>query len=343
MREKEMFRAYAALKARDPLQPWEYSPLPLGRGDVEIRITHNGLCHTDIHMVNNDWGISSYPLVPGHEVIGTVTELGDDVTTLKVGDRVGFGWIRDSCRECDQCLQGNENICRAGHKGLIVGNYGGFAEKLRAPAAFAYKIPEAIDSASAAPLLCAGITVYAPLRTYIKHPGMKVGVIGIGGLGHMAVKFANAMGSQVTAFSTSPNKAKEAKELGAHEFYVWDKTQEIKKLAATQDIIINTAPADIDWNLAFELLANNGVLCLVGIPTTTITLPVTSLVFGQKVLAGSIVGGRRFIREMLDFAAVCGIKPMVETMPLSKINEAIKKVLDNKARYRMVLTADSSV
>jgi len=336
---QSIFKAYAALKAGEPLQPWEYEPAPLGKGEIEIQVTHNGLCHTDIHMRDNDWGVSNYPLVPGHEVVGVVTEIGDDVTSLAPGDRVGFGWIRDSCRQCDHCIRGEENICRDGYTGLILGHHGGFADKLRAPADFAYKIPDALDSASAAPLLCAGITVYTPLRTYMTHSAMTVGVIGIGGLGHMAVKYAKAMGAEVTVFSTSPDKEAEAKEFGAHHFHIWENVDEMKNASSSQDLIINTAPSDINWETALNLVGNNGTLCIVGLPTSSITIPVPSLVFGQKAVAGSIVGGRRFMREMLDFSAVHNITPMIETMPLRDVNEAMDRVAANKARYRVVLTA----
>ncbi len=336
------FMGYASLKSGEALQPWEYEPEPLGRGDIEIRVTHNGLCHTDIHMRDNDWGVSQYPLVPGHEVVGFISKIGEDVTSLQIGDRVGFGWIRDACRHCDHCLQGEENICREGYSGLIVGHHGGFSDFLRAPADFAYKIPEALDSTSAAPLLCAGITVYTPLRTYIKHPAAKVGVIGLGGLGHLAVKFARAMGAVVTVFSTSADKEAEARAFGAHHFCQWGQAEDMARHKNSLDLIINTAPTAIDWDVAFGLLGNNGVLCLVGIPTSTVTLPVMPLVFGQKSLVGSIVGGRRFMVEMLALAAEHQIKPMVETMPISQINEAIDKVLANKARYRIVLTNEKS-
>jgi len=339
MSEKTKFKAYAASKVGERLQPWEYEPAPLGKKEIEIRITHNGLCHTDLHMRDNDWGISRYPLVPGHEVVGVVTQVGEEVTSLTVGDRAGFGWIRDACRQCDHCLQGEENICRDGYTGLILGHHGGFADKLRAPADFAYKIPDALDSASAAPLLCAGITVYTPLRTYMTHSAMKVGIIGVGGLGHLAIKFAKAMGAEVTAFSTSPDKEAEAKEFGAHHFQVWDNAEDMTKASGNQDLIVNTASSDIDWETALNLVGNNGTLCLVGLPTSSITIPVTSLIFGQKKIAGSLVGGRRFIREMLDFSAVHNITPMVETMPLSQVNEAMDKVAANQARYRIVLTS----
>ena len=330
------FQAYASLKPGEKLQPWEYEPAPLGNNDVEIAVTHNGLCHTDIHMRDNDWNVSKFPLVAGHEVVGNVTQIGAEVTSIKIGDRLGFGWISNSCRVCDACLRGEENICRQGYKGLIVGNHGGFANKLRACADFGYKIPDNLDSASAAPLLCAGITVYNPLRTYIKYPGAKVGVLGIGGLGHLAIKFAEAMGAEVTAFSTSYDKEAEAKEFGAHYFYNWKNT-EIKAASGTLDLLLCTVSSEIDWNKAFGLLANNGVLCLVGLPVSTLNIPLLPLVFGQKAIAGSVVGGRRFMKEMLEFAAIHQIKPMIETIPISQINAAMDRVVANKARYRIVL------
>jgi uncharacterized zinc-type alcohol dehydrogenase-like protein len=331
------FQAYASLKPGEKLQPWEYEPAPLGSNDVEIAVTHNGLCHTDIHMRDNDWNVSKFPLVAGHEVVGNVTQIGAEVTSIKIGDRLGFGWISNSCRVCDACLRGEENICRQGYKGLIVGNHGGFANKLRACADFAYKIPDNLDSASAAPLLCAGITVYNPLRTYIKYPGAKVGVLGIGGLGHLAIKFAEAMGAEVTAFSTSSDKEAEAKEFGAHYFCNWKNTEQIKAASGTLDLLLCTVSSEIDWNQAFGLLANNGVLCLVGLPVSTLNIPLLPLVFGQKAIAGSVVGGRRFMKEMLEFAAIHQIKPMIETIPISQINAAMDRVVANKARYRIVL------
>lgn len=341
MSSTQIFQSYAVLKQGENLQKWDYKPAPLGRQDIEIEVTHNGLCHTDIHMRDNDWNVSTFPLVAGHEVVGKVTKIGEDVNSLKIGDRVGFGWIRNSCRNCDACLRGEENICKNGYTGLIVGNHGGFANYLRAPADFAYKIPDGLDSASAAPLLCAGITVYTPLRTYIKHPGMKVGVIGIGGLGHLAIKFARAMGAEVTAFSTSVNKEKEAKEFGAHHFCQWNEAEEIKKASGKQDLIISTSSSEINWEKCFELLGNNGVFCIVGLPVSTLNIPLLPLVFGQKAIVGSVVGGRRFMKEMLEFAALNQIKPMIETMPLADINAAMDKVAANKARYRIVLVSEN--
>ncbi len=334
------FTAYAALQPKEKLQLWQYEPAPLKSNEIEIRVTHNGLCHTDIHMRDNDWGVSQFPLVAGHEVVGVVTERGEDVTSLKTGDRVGLGWIRNSCRVCYHCLQGEENICKQGYTGLIVGNYGGFADRVRISADFAYKIPDALDSASAAPLLCAGITVYTPLRTYIKYPAMKVGIVGIGGLGHLAIKFARAMGAETIALSSSPDKETEAKDFGAHHFYQWRDAEAMKDLTGSLDLLLSTSSAELDWDLAFSLLANNGVLCFLGIPVSSINVPLIPLIFGQKSVVGSVVGGRRFMQEMLDFAAINQIKPLVETMPLSKVNEAMDKVAANKARYRIVLLSD---
>ena len=340
MPEATMFKAYAALNPGEKLQPWDYEPAPLQVDEVEIRVTHNGLCHTDIHMRDNDWNVSQYPLVAGHEVVGEVTAVGEKVHSLQKGDRVGVGWIRSSCRVCDHCLQGQENICRQGYSGLIVGNYGGFADRMHVPADFTYKIPDALDSASAAPLLCAGITVYTPLRTYIKHPGTKVGVMGIGGLGHLAIKFARAMGAEVTALSTSPDKEAEAKEFGAHHFQKWGTAEEMKAVAGSLDVVISTISSATDWDAAFSLLATNGVLCFLGIPVSSLNVPLIPLIFGQKSVVGSVVGGRHFMREMLEFAAVNQIKPMIETVPLSQINEAMDKVAANKARYRIVLLSE---
>ena len=334
------FTAYAALQPKEKLQRWQYEPPSLKDHEIEVRVTHNGLCHTDIHMRDNDWGVSEFPLVAGHEVVGVVTDVGENIANLKPGDRVGLGWIRDSCRVCYHCLQGEENVCKQGFTGLIVGNYGGFADKVRSTADFAYKIPDALDSASAAPLLCAGITVYTPLRTYIKYPGMKVGIVGIGGLGHVAIKFARAMGAEVTVLSSSADKEAEAKEFGAHHFYQWGKDKTKQDLTGSLDLLLSTSSAELDWDVAFSLLANNGVLCFLGIPVSSINVPLIPLIFGQKSVVGSVVGGRRFMQEMLDFAAINQIKPMIQTMPLSKVNEAMDLVLAGKARYRIVLLSE---
>ncbi|GAB3520875.1 NAD(P)-dependent alcohol dehydrogenase [Photobacterium alginatilyticum] len=333
----EKFNAYAVMEAGGKLVPWSYSPEAMGDWDIDVKITHNGVCHTDLHMRDDDWDISQFPLVAGHEVVGEIVETGKLVKNLNIGDRVGLGWIRDSCRSCDHCLSGQENICREGYTGLIVGHHGGFADKVRVPADFAYRIPDGLSSAAAAPLLCAGITVYTPLRTHIDKLGMKVGVMGIGGLGHLALQYANAMGAEVTAFSTTKSKEEEARSFGAHNFLQWGNEDEMAEAKGTFDLIVCTISADADWNMAFDLLANNGKLCFVGLPVSEMKVPLLPLIFGQKSVVGSIVGGRHFMQEMLNFSAVHGIEPQIEVMPINKINEAMDKVAANKARYRIVL------
>ncbi|KAJ3036842.1 hypothetical protein HDV00_002324 [Rhizophlyctis rosea] len=336
---QESFRGYASQEAKAPLETFEYAPKPLGDSDVEVRISHNGLCHTDLHMRDNEWGISSFPLCPGHEVIGVIEAKGAGVgDDLPIGTRVGLGWIRDSCGSCDNCIIGQENICTKGYTGTIVGHHGGFQDRVRVSAKFAFKIPDSLDSVSAAPLMCAGATIYTPLRTYVTKPGMKVGVIGIGGLGHLAVQFARAMGCEVTAFSTTPSKEAEARAFGAHHFALLNDP----KYNNTQDLLLNTSPYDMDWSALLNLLKLDGKLCLLGIPATTLTIPVIPVVFHQKSVVGSIVAGRKFMREMLEFAGIHGIKPQTETMPLEKVNEAMDRVAKNEARYRIVLVSEEN-
>ncbi|CAM9642891.1 unnamed protein product, partial [Heterosigma akashiwo] len=335
---------FAVNKAKQDLQHFEYVPPELGEEDVEVQITHNGLCHTDMHMRDNDWGISKYPFIPGHEIVGVLVAKGNKVSKFKVGgfipgDRVGFGWIRDSCGSCYGCNSGQENLCREGYTGTIVGgNFGGFQKRGRFPAKMAYKIPAGLPSAEAAPLLCAGNTVYNPLKEYITRPGMRVGILGVGGLGHLAVQFANAMGAQVVGISTSPSKRQEVLKLGAHEFCL--ESEMHTQLAGSLDLLLNTAPCPTDTSKLMGLLTNAGTLCYVGIPNTEIKVGMLDLVFNQKKVVGSIVSGRRDCEEMLALCARRNIYPQIEVMPLSQINEAMQHVMDNKARYRVVLETD---
>ncbi|KAG2501505.1 hypothetical protein HYH03_000013 [Edaphochlamys debaryana] len=334
-------RGWAATAPDGKLSLFKHEVGELGPHEVDIRVTHNGLCHTDIHMARDDWGASKFPFIPGHEVVGVVTAVGSQVTGLKPGDRAGVGWISDSCRCCRNCVRGEENLCLKGYTGLIVaGNHGGFQETCRVNSDFAYTIPDGLDSASAAPLLCAGITVYTPLRYYLRRPNMSVGVMGIGGLGHLALQFAAKMGAEVTAISGREGKEAEASSLGAHHFAVFPRDAD--KLKAKYDIIINTISSDVDVAQVMSLLKIDGTLVQVGIPggNAVMKVPVQDLVFNQKRVVGSIVGGRADMQEMLDFCGVHGVRPMVETMPLSKVNEAMQYVLDGKARYRVVLTSD---
>ncbi|GBF87537.1 hypothetical protein Rsub_00248 [Raphidocelis subcapitata] len=337
------FRGYAVQSATEKkFELWEYEPRPLGPKDVEVRVTHNGLCGTDLHCRDNDWGVTTYPFIPGHEVVGVVEAKGTDVTRLEIGDRVGFGWIKDSCRSCTACLRGNENLCEPGYTPLILGegNYGGFQPRIRAPADFAYKLPDALTSADAAPLLCAGITVYAPLRKFIKHAGMRVAVLGIGGLGHLGVQFAAAMGAEVTAIARQADKAKEAKALHADAFLTTDVALEKRK--GYFDIILNTASGAVDTAAVLGMLRADGVLVQCGIPGggAQITVPLQDVVFGQKTIAGSVVGGRADMEDCLALAAAKGIRPMVEVYKLSEVNAAMDRVHAGTVRYRIVLETD---
>lgn len=330
-------RCYAAKKPNGVLKSFEYDPKPLGRHEVEVAISHCGICHSDIHLIDNDWGISDYPLVPGHEIVGTVTALGADVNGLSQGQRVGIGWQRSACLNCEYCLQGFENLCSQ-LKDTCVGNHGGFADAIRIDHRFAFPIPEELDSASAAPLLCGGVTVYSALAYYNVRPAMKVGVIGIGGLGHLALQFASKMGCEVTAFSSTPDKEAEARGLGAHHFVFDDDSQILERVASTQDFILSTVTADLNWASYVDALRPGGRLCFVGVPKEPISVPAFSLIVGRNSICGSPIGSRTDIREMLDFAARNDIKPCTEIIPMAKVNEGIDRLRNNQVRYRVVLS-----
>jgi alcohol/geraniol dehydrogenase (NADP+) len=327
----------AAHAAGAELLRFHYEPGELGPLEVEIAITHCGICHSDLHLIANDWGISQYPFIPGHEVVGTVAATGTLVQGLPVGQRVGLGWQSNSCGVCEWCIAGKENLC-AQMEGTCLRRHGGYADRVRANARFVVPIPEALKSENAAPLLCGGITVYNPLRELHVNPSSRVGVIGIGGLGHMAIQFARVFGAEVTAFSTSPTKEKEAKALGAHHFANIRETRALKDVAGKFDLILNTANADQDWSMLLQALRPTGTLCLVGVPPGAVTLgPAFPLISAQKAVTGSPIGSPARIREMLDVAARHGVKAQIEAFPMAKANEAIEKVKKNKVRYRAVL------
>lgn len=335
----DVFRGYAVPDEGKELQIFEYDAPALGDNDIEIEVTHNGLCHTDISMRDNQWGMSKYPFIPGHEVVGKVTAKGDGVTKVQIGDRVGWGWAKSSCQQCTQCVSGLDNMC-ADFNGLIVaGQHGGFQPRFRGPMSHAHIIPEALDSANAAPLLCAGVTVYSPLKRLITHPAMKVGVLGIGGLGHLALQFATSLASEVYALSTSQDKEDEAKKFGAATLVTLEDAP--KTLAGKLDILLVTSPKATDFKMELSLLAKNGHLCFVGIPAPTdLVVQLNELIVRQLTISGSMYGTRGDTAEMLELCAIKGIAPQIEKMPLSKINEAMKIVEENKARYRIVLETD---
>lgn len=333
-----MFHAYAAHQAKDKLTPWDYPKPELKSTEVEVQISHCGICHSDIHLIDDDWKMSRFPLVPGHEVVGIVTETGSAVSLLKVGDRVGIGWQSGSCGTCEWCLAGQENMCSRAQP-TCVGRHGGFADRIVTSERFAFKLPENLDSENAAPLLCAGVTVFSPYRLYQVKEGMKVGVLGIGGLGHLAVQFASKLGFETTAISGSPDKEAEAMALGAHHFLSNSDQSALRSKANSFDFILSTVSASLDWMPYMNMLRPNGKLCFVGATGGSITVPTGMLLGRQKSICGSNIGGVKIMNEMLEFAAKHQVVAKTEVLPMDQVNVALDKVRQNKARYRMVLKA----
>jgi len=329
--------ALAALEKGAPLQPFSFQSAPLKSFDCAIKVMACGICHSDIHMIHDDWDISRYPLVPGHEVIGEVVEVGSQVTHLKTGDRVGVGWQQGACMQCRDCLKGHQNLCDQA-EGLIVSGYGGFADYMVVDSRFAFLLPEGISTESAGPILCGGVTVYAGLRNAGMGSGQEIGVIGIGGLGHLAVQFASRLGNRVTVFTTSADKAEFATQLGAHEAILVPAGGSPPLPVNRLNIIINTANQALDWLGYVNYLDSNGTFVFVGMPSEPLTIPVTPLTSKQRRIMGSEIGSPAMITEMLDVVEKFGIQPMVELFPLAQANEALQRVLDNKVRYRAVLT-----
>ncbi|MBT9330764.1 NAD(P)-dependent alcohol dehydrogenase [Paracidobacterium acidisoli] len=331
-------QGYAVYAAGAELLPLKYETGELRPQDVEVRISHCGVCHSDVHLIDNDWGMSLYPFIPGHEIVGTVSETGSLVKHFQPGDRVGIGWQADSCGQCEWCRRGEENLC-AQAQPTCVRRHGGYAEAVRVNARFAVKIPEALESEKAAPLLCGGITVYNPLRTLGVNPSSRVGVIGIGGLGHLALQFARAFGAEVTAFSTSAAKEEEALSFGAHRFVNSRESKGVKALEGTFDLILSTINADQDWSAYVSALRPHGTLCFVGAPPKPVSLPVFPLVSTAKSVCGSNTGSPSRIAEMLDVAARHGIGAKTERFKMADATQAVKRVRKNQVRYRAVLAS----
>ena len=330
--------AFAAQQAGGRLEPFAYEAGPLGGNEVEIAVTHCGICHSDIHLIDNDWHTDRYPLVPGHEVVGTVRALGAAVRGLSAGQRVGIGWQCGSCMQCDSCVRGDHNLCPES-LGTCADQHGGFADACRADARFVFPIPDALDSAAVSPLFCGGITVYSPLVHYGVRPAMRVGVMGIGGLGHLALQFSRAFGCEVTAFSSSPEKEAEARKFGAHGFVSLKDKAASQRAARSLDFLFATAPHGMDWDSVMGLLRPDGRLCVVGAVPEPIQLNAFSLIVGRRSLCGSPIGSPAAIREMLEFSARHQIAAQIETLPMDRVNDALERVRANKARYRMVLKA----
>lgn len=326
----------AAHAAGAELLPYHYDPGKLGDHEVEIAITHCGICHSDLHLISNDWGISQYPFIPGHEIIGTIAAAGSEVRHLETGQRVGLGWQANSCGVCEWCVRGMENLCPHSEATCVHRN-GGYADRVRANSRFVLPIPDALNSETAAPLLCGGITVYNPLRTHGVNPSSRVGVVGIGGLGHIAVQFARVFGAEVTAFSSSAAKEEEVRALGAQHFVNSRETKAMKEVAGTQDFILTTVNADQEWSTYIQALRPTGTLCFVGVPPSPVTTQAFPLIAGKRSISGSPIGSPHQLREMLDVAARHGVKATTELFAMAKANEAIEKVKKNKVRYRAVL------
>lgn len=329
--------AFAALAAGRHLEPFSYSADSLGRWDVQVRISHCGICHSDVHLIDNDWQISQYPLVPGHEIVGTVERVGSEVRHLEAGQRVGIGWQRSSCHSCRECTSGREQLCPE-IQATCAGHFGGFADTIVSDSRFVFAIPEALTSENAAPLLCGGATVYSPFRNFGVRPNMRVGVIGIGGLGHLALQFARAMGCDVTAFSSTPDKAAEATEFGAHHFCLSNDPKELEKQAGRFDFLVSTVYSPLDWPAYINALSPRGNLCFVGVQAEPLAIPVFPLLVGERSITASAIGSRASIAEMLEFAARHGIQAKTELVPMGDVNSAIQKVREGKARFRMVLS-----
>ncbi len=330
-------RGLATHAAGAQLLPYKYTVGELGSQEVEIRISHCGICHSDLHLIDNDWGLSKYPFIPGHEIVGTVTAVGSEVASHKVGARVGVGWQADSCGVCEWCRQGDEHLC-AKAQPTCVGRNGGYADAIRVNARFAIPVPEGLESENVAPLLCAGITVYSPLRNLLARPSSRVGVVGIGGLGHLALQFARAFGCDVTAFSTSKDKEAEARKLGANHFVNTRENGEMKSVAGSLDLLLSTVSADQDFQGFMALLRPKGTLMVLGASPSPMQIPPFSLILGQKAVAGSPSGSPRDLYEMLDVAARHKVQAITERFAMKDANKAVEKVKKNQVRYRAVLT-----
>lgn len=338
-------KGYAAQDAKTPLAPWKFQRREVENYDIQIDIMYCGVCHSDLHQIRNEWGGSIFPMVPGHEIIGRVSKTGKKVKKFRVGDMAGVGCLVDSCRECDNCKQGLEQYCTGGisftynsyEQDKKTVTYGGYSNLIVVHEDFGLKIPDKLQLKGAAPLLCAGITTYSPLRHWKVGKGHKVGILGLGGLGHMAVKFAASFGAEVTMLSTSPSKENDARRLGAHKFVLTTNKENLKKVTGYFDFIIDTVSAPHDYNLYLSLLKTDGVQICVGVPPTPAQILGFSLLAGRKSLAGSSIGGLPETQEMLDYCAEHNIASDVEVINIKDINTAYDRMLKGDVHYRFVI------
>ncbi|MFI6423067.1 NAD(P)-dependent alcohol dehydrogenase [Streptomyces sp. NPDC050842] len=336
--------AYAAPAANAPLERTTVPRRPVGEHDVLIEIKYAGICHSDIHQARDGWGEGIFPMVPGHEIAGIVAEVGSGVTKHQVGDRVGVGCFVDSCRECDYCEQGLEQYCTQGGTGTYNAldkngepTYGGYSTHIVVDENYTLRIPEGLGLDEAAPLLCAGITLYSPLAHWQAGPGKKVAIVGLGGLGHMGVKIAHALGAEVTVLSQSLKKREDGLKLGADHYYATSDPETFTKLAGTFDLIVSTVSAPLDFGAYLSLVKTDGALVNVGAPEEPVALNLFSLIGGRKTLAGSMIGGIAETQEMLDFCAAHGLGAEIEVIGAERINEAYERILASDVRYRFVI------
>lgn len=344
-------KAYAATKPKEPLKPFEIERREPKPHDVSIEIKFCGVCHSDLHQVRDEWGGSKFPMVPGHEIVGIVTAVGSSVSKYKVGDRVGVGCMVDSCRKCQPCKDGFEQYCEEGMSGTYNGferdgktpTYGGYSKQIVVHEDFVLRIPEGLPLDGAAPLLCAGITTYSPLHHWNCGPGKNVAIVGLGGLGHMGVKIARAMGAHVTVLSQSAKKKADAERLGAHDYFATSDEKTFKTLRNKFDLILDTVSAQHDINAYLSLLKTDGTLIQVGAPPEPMPVQVFSLIMNRRAFAGSLIGGIPETQEMLDFCAKHELAADIEVIPIDKINEAYERLEKSDVRYRFVIDIDSSL
>ncbi|MEW6093033.1 MAG: NAD(P)-dependent alcohol dehydrogenase, partial [Chloroflexota bacterium] len=331
-------QGYASRAVGQPLETFSYKPAKLGEHDVRVSVTHCGVCHTDIHAIDDYYGITTFPFVPGHEIVGNVTEAGPAVVGLKEGDRVGIGWQGRSCGKCEWCLQGETQLCMEIEKTTVMVPYGGFSSSVIADYRFVHPLPPTMPSEAAAVLMCAGVTVYSALRTYVMSPKLKVAIAGVGGLGHLAIQFAHAFDCEVTAISSSPAKKEQALGFGADRFIDSNDRASMREADYGHDLLVCTANEGINWEALLMTVKKRGRLVLVGFPD--IKMNSTDLVAHELSITGSLIGNPTMMREMLSFAQEHSITPKVELMPMSQVREALQRVKENKARYRIVLVND---
>ena len=332
-------KAFAAPSAGAKLEPFEFDTAELQAEEVEIKVHYCGICHSDLSMINNEWGMTAYPLVPGHEVAGEIIALGKDVKHLKVGQKIGLGWYSKSCMVCDSCMDGDHNLCSTA-EATIGGRHGGFADKVRCHYSWAIPIPEHLPLEKAGPLFCGGITVFNPIIQCNVKPTEKVGVVGIGGLGHMAISFLNKWGCNVTAFTSSASKAEEARKMGAHNIVDSTDPNALENIAGTLDFLLVTVNVPLNWDLYLNALRAKGRLHFVGAVLEPIPVGAFSLITKQRSVSGTPLGSPETTRKMLEFCVQHNIAPQIEMFPMSKVNDAIEHLHAGKARYRIVLKND---